>query len=168
VNLVAGRKAFAYSNTTLVTRADVNRDGYERVTVESPCPPVAEGDPDGGGGEPPPAPDCGEKEARLGIELDFTRSSVALKADPSTSTSDLFTNCPIYGTYFSDLLTLNGQPGGGAKVLKANLPLARMLDRKKRKNRDFTLRVQGELQDNYADASTHTELLYEIRFKRVR
>jgi hypothetical protein len=167
LNLVAGRKAFAYSPNTTKAKAVVTREGYERVTVEDPCPPVAEGDPDGGGGEPPPAPDCGEKEATIGLELEFTRSSVALRSDPSRSTQDLFANCPVYGTYFSDLLTLDGQPGGGAKVLKAKLPLDRMLSHA-RKDRDFTVSADGELQDNYAEQTTRTAISWDIRFTRKR
>lgn len=165
VTLIAGKRAFVYGgNPVAVGKAVVTRDGYERTTVEDPCPPVAEGDPDGGGGDLPPAPDCGEKEDAIGLELGFTRSTVELRSDQSRSDSELFLNCPVRGTAYAELLTLDGQPGGGAKVIKAQLPLARMLNRKKR---DFTVSARGALQDNYVDSNTHTQITWDIRFVRV-
>ena len=112
--------------------ADVARDGYETRTVESPCPPVAEGDPDAGPGDQPPPRDCGEKQAPIGFELSFTRETVELAADTSKAKEDLFLNCPVRGLAYSDLLTLDGQPGGGAKPLRAKLRLRDLMNRRKR------------------------------------
>jgi hypothetical protein len=155
---------YVYGNLLIDGLAIVNRDGYEHLTVEDPCPPVAEGDPDGGGGEQPPAPDCGEKEAPIGIELSFTRKTVELSSDRSQARDDLFSNCPVRGIAYAELLTIGGVPGGGAKPIRAKLLLADLMNRKKR---TFQVTAKGSLTDNYVDTNTQTTISWEMRLKRL-
>jgi hypothetical protein len=158
------RGTYVYGNLLVDGLAIVNRNGYEDVTTEDPCPPVAEGDPDGGPGEQPPAPDCGEKEAPIGLELSFTRKTVELRSDQSQGRDDLFSNCPVRGTAFAELLTIGSATGGGAKVIRGRLLLSDLMNRKKR---NFQVTARGSLTDIYADTNTKTTISWEMRLKRL-
>lgn len=154
---------YVFGNLAFDGTATVEREGHQQVTVEDPCPPVAEGDGDSGG-EPPPAPDCGTRTGPFGFDLSFTRKTVELVSDSSRGNYELFSNCPVQGTSYPDLLTVTGTETG-YDTIRAPLALKDLMN--PRKTKPFVIESGGELRDDLVDAQSTSRIGWKIVMKRV-
>ena len=149
-----GMRNLVFGNINVDTHARVTREGYLNSTTHDPCETVAEGEGEGG---PPRASDCGTREGRLTLELDFDKDTLAL--DDVDSQLTPFDNCHIEGFAFPDIITATR-----GRVLKAELPTRHIFDRDRKK---LVAEANAYLTDDSYGTFFETTMHWDVTLKRL-
>jgi hypothetical protein len=149
----SGKGSETYGSLLVDTRASVTRDGYLDSKPVGSCEGVAEGD---GSGGPPPAPDCGTRNGKLTLELDFDKDELGL--DDADTAIAPFDNCHAEGFSFPDIITASR-----GKVRKAELPTNDIFSKKKK----LVAETTAYLTDDSYGTFFETTLYWKVTLKRV-
>jgi hypothetical protein len=148
------------ASADIVTRATVDRQG---ATSATPLAPTCLGA--GGGGGVPPKHDCGTHHGSLAVGLGWSPAGryegILLEQGDLGSLLNTYTNCPVIGTAFPELLDLNTS---GSPVV-ARMPVAALFDTTIGKH---IVIATGRRVDHSGDSSSTTNIRFTVSLTRVK
>jgi hypothetical protein len=146
------------ASADIVTRATVSRQGS---TTSTPLDIRCEGT---GGGGTPPAPDCGARHGSLAVALAWSpagREGIMLEQGDLGSLLHAYTNCPVIGTAFPQLLDLTT---AGDSVV-ARMPASALFDRSIGKH---IVIATGRRVSHSGDSTSTTTIRFTVSLTRVK